>query len=235
MNTWLSIVAEHSTSRFRVALLACIVSLAGAHGAHAETSNAQATTAPAASVGKATVIISVTHDEDTGNKAWTSFYLDSKMPGGLLGRHVLSSIDTVMGIPRGSDFNDLYGKVYILEMTPGPHQIDGWHTSFPMGHIAPVSDPPPLHFELSEGETVYLGNLNMVNRLERPSFISPWTPVGGTPEVRDRQQIDLPIAEAKTPALKGNVQVRLLPLGTWGPQDPPTQTRRWAPPIVITR
>lgn len=234
MNMQLSIVAKCSLSCFHTAFLACLVSLAGARGARAETPSPEPT-APPGSVGKATVIISVTHDEDTGNKAWTSFYVDSKMPGALLRRHVLSSIDTVMGIPRGSDFEDLYGRVYVLELPSGPHEIDGWHTSFPFGHLAPLSDPPPLHFEVADGETVYLGNLNMVNRLARASFVSPWLPVGGTPEVRDRQQVDLPIAEAKAPALKGKVQVRLLPLGTWGPQDPPTQARRSPPPMVITK
>ena len=35
------------------------------------------------------------------------------------------------------------------------------------------------------------------------------------PEVRDRRDLDLAIAERKVPAIKGRVQVKLLPLGPW--------------------
>lgn len=221
-------------SHFRIILLACAVWLTGARDAYAQAASGIAISNETSS-GKGTVILSVTHDEDTGNRAWTSFYVDSTVPEALLHRHILSSIDMILGIPRRSDLKDLYGRVYVLELAAGSHKVDGWHTSFPWGHLAPASAPPALHFEVGDGEIVYLGNLNMVNRLARPSFILPWVPVGGTPEVRDRQQVDLPIAEAKAPELKGKVQVRLLPLGTWGPRDPQTQTHRSPPPIVITK
>ncbi len=203
--------------------------------AFAQAASVQDSTTVTAGPGKATVIISITHDEDTGNKGWTTVYIDGRATGPSADVHALSSIDTVMGIPRGSDFKDLYGRVYVVELPAGPHQIDAWYTSVPFGHVAPVSDPPPLRFDVAAGDVVYLGNVHMVNRLERPSFMSPWVPVGGTPAVRDRQRVDMPIAEAKAPALKGNVQIRLLPLGTWGPEDPPARTLRTPPPNIILK
>ena len=188
--------------------------------------------APAASsaaTGKAFVVLSVTHDEETGAKASTAFFVDSTSSYGLLDRKLLRSIENVLGIPRGSDFKEIYGTVFVLELPAGTHQIDRWETTYAQVHLSPTTPPPPLQFEARAGEVIYLGNLNMVNRLGRPSFVSPWVPVGGTPEVRDRQSVDIPIAEAKVSAIKGAVTVRLLPLGTWGVKDPETVAKRTSP------
>ncbi len=207
--------ARHMNS-LTVVLIASLFCLFPSLDARAQPSTQPPDTATG--VGKATVIISVTHDEDTGNKGWTTVYVDGRVTDSSTRVQELSSIELVLGIPRGSDYKDLYGRLYVIELPAGPHQIDAWHTSVPWGRIAPIADPPPLRFEVVDGDVTYLGNVHMVNRLERTSFLSPWVPVGGTPVVRDRQQVDIPIAEAKVPAVKGRVQVQFLSLLNLCPQ-----------------
>ena len=175
------------------------------------------------------VVLSATHDEETGSRASTIFYIDSSLDRRLL-RSQATSDD-----PGKRSLSSERGSVYVLAMSPGPHQVDGWQTTGGPFRLLPKAALPPLRFTVKAGEVVYVGNLHMSNVLGRPNVLSPWVPVAGTPEVRDRHEIDIAIAEEKAPAIKGRTLSEVLPLGTWGPTDPETRRNdepfRMPPPL----
>ena len=168
------------------------------------------------------VVLSVTHDEDTGSRASTMFYMDRSSVSANGYERVLRSHATPDD-PRRATPRDENGSVYVLSVVPGPHEIAGWQTTSGPLRLLPETQPPSLKFAVAAGEVIYIGNLHMVNVLGRPSLVSPWVPVGGTPEVRDRGALDVPIAEIKAPAIKGKVVSRLLPVGGWGEPDAGTK------------
>ncbi len=180
------------------------------------------------------VVLSITHDEDTGSRASTMFYVDPSSAVGIGDERILRSQATPDDV-RSATPRAERGSVYVMSMNPGKHQIVRWQTTSGPFRLLPRAQLPPLRFEVAAGEVVYLGNLHMVNVLGRPSFVSPWVPVSGTPEVRDREALDVSIAELKAPAIKGKVVSRLLPLGVWGERDPETRRNdepfRLPPPL----
>ena len=175
------------------------------------------------------VIVSATHDEETGSRANTIFCIDSSLDRRLL-RSQATSND-----PGKRSLSSERGSVYVLAMSPGTHQLDGWQTTGGPFRLLPKAALPPLRFTVKAGEVVYVGNLHMSNVLGRPNVLSPWVPVAGTPEVRDRHEIDIAIAEEKAPAIKGKVVSEVFPLGTWGPSYPETRRNdepfRLPPPL----
>lgn len=176
----------------------------------------------------AIVIVSATHDYAIGRSARAIFYIDSKK--GFARQRLLHTIEDVVGIPTGSDFEDLYGKVYVLELEPGKHSVDSWQVPMSGGRLRPRQDPVPLDFIIQAGETIYLGNLHMHIARGRNVFGMPVV-ADAVPEVRDRSERDLSIAERKVPGIKGRASVRTLPLGSWGrPRD---ETRRSIDPPAI--
>jgi hypothetical protein len=69
------------------------------------------------------VIVSATHDEETGPRANTIFYIDSSLERRLL-RSQATSDD-----PAKRSLSSERGSVYVLAMAPGTHQLDGWQTT----------------------------------------------------------------------------------------------------------
>ncbi|MCW7540138.1 hypothetical protein OOT46_20090 [Aquabacterium sp. A7-Y] len=179
--------------------------------------------------GKAVVILSATHSEDAGSWADVSFFFDRSKPET---RTTLHSKETALTIPLPSDFDDLYGRVYVLTLPPGQHQIDAWNVvgGRTQSFVTPQPPPPPLSFEVSAGEVLYLGNLHMNIRMASVG-LGGWAPVDGYPEVRDRRELDIAVAEKKHPVLQGKVSTRLLPLGPWLSEE--ARTERRVEPRVI--
>jgi hypothetical protein len=177
--------------------------------------------------GRGVVIVSVTHDYETGRRAKPIFFIDRNT----LDARSLRSIEEVMGIPRSSDFEDIYGQVYVLDVEPGVHYVDGWQTVSGDLRVTPRTPPPRLPFEVKAGEVIYIGNLNM-NHASGRSLLGIPTIAAAFAEVRDRQQIDLSIAERKAPSTKGRAQVRLLPLGPWIGTTTDVE-RRVDPPVYV--
>ena len=174
------------------------------------------------------VIVSATHEYAIGRSARAIFYIDSKE--GFTRQRLLHTIEDVFGIPTGSDFEDLYGKVYVLELEPGKHAVDSWQVPMSGGRLRPRQDPVPLDFIVQAGETIYLGNLHM--HIARGRNVFGMSVVAdAVPEVRDRSERDLSIAERKVPGIKGRAIVRTLPLGSWG--RPGDETRRSIDPPAI--
>lgn len=195
-----------SLERWFASLFAVVV-LAGCAGPQVSTE-----TTPEAIQGLGVVVVSVTHDAETGRKGRAGFVIDRGVKA--YEPRILRSIEEVLGVPRGSDFEDVHGRVYVLDMKPGIHKVSSWFAQSGMSRIAPRQDPAPLTFEVKAGEVVYIGNLNLNHQLGRSPL--GFSVVGGAqPEVRDRSEIDVPIAEEKVPSIKGRVLVRLLPVGAW--------------------
>ena len=162
---------------------------------------------------KAVVILSVSHDQEAGGATKAIFYLDeSRYPG----RVVMTSTQDTLSIPTASDYQSRRGHLYVLELDPGRHQIDGWQvSSVSGGRIFPREPAAPLTFEVGKGEVLYLGNLHASVTMGRGMLFGPQVANGAVPLVMDRSVQDIPLAEAKTPSLKGRVRVALLPLGPW--------------------
>ena len=198
-----------SLSRFRWPLVACLSSalLLGCAGPQVAKD-----ATPESTKDRGVVVVSVTHDAETGRRARALFTLDRQAKQ--FDTRLLRSVEEVMGIPKGSDFDDERGRVYVLDVEPGVHSVDSWQSAGDTVRIVPRSAPPPLRFEVKAGEVIYIGNLNLNHTTGRNVF-GMSVIAGALPEVRDRRDLDLAIAERKVPAIKGRVQVKLLPLGPW--------------------
>jgi hypothetical protein len=161
---------------------------------------------------KSVVILSVSHDIEAGDGAKAIFYLDeSRYPG----RVVMMSVQDVLSIPTANEFKDRRGHLYVLELEPGPHVIDGWQVASAGARIFPKEEPAPLKFEIRQGEALYLGNLHARLALGQRAFFGARAAHGAIPVVMDQQEQDIALAEARVPALKGNIKIAMLPLGPW--------------------
>jgi hypothetical protein len=182
-------------------------------------------TAPPAEIGrKAVIVLSVSHDIGASDGADAIFYLDeARYPG----RVVMKSLQDNLSIPVKSDFEDRRGHLYILEVEPGPHTIDGWQVASAGMRITSDTRGSVLRFNIEQGQALYLGNLHAKLLLGRSLFFGMGrAAVDASPEVRDEQSADIALAESRVPALRGRIKVALLPQGPWraGPnassQDP---------------
>jgi hypothetical protein len=185
---------------------------------------------PEAIQGRGVVIVSVTHDADTGRRSKAHFFIDQQSKQ--FETRVVRSVEEVLMITKGSDFDDVHGRVYVLDVEPGMHSVDAWQSAGQAVRIAPRSAPRPLGFEVKAGEVVYIGNLNLNHSFGR-NLLGISVVASAQPEVRDRRDLDLSIAEAKVPSIKGRVQVRLLPLGPWNDQATSTERRIEAVPPTL--
>lgn len=177
---------------------------------------------------KAIVILSVTHSYEVGAAADTYFFVDQGR-GSLGSSIVLTSRKRMLSVPMPSDFDDLYGQLYVLDLKPGRHQVDSWEVrQGNLSRMVPRIEPQPLVFEARAGEVIYLGNLHM-NMTRGRSLLGTPVPTGIYPEVKDRRDIDVAIAQTKHPDLKGRATVQLLPQGPWlssmlaEPAEPPSE------------
>lgn len=213
----------------RQAFRFCTVLLAAALSAACVTQQVSGPLSDKRAADSAIVIVSATHDYAIGRSARAIFYIDSN--AGFFQQRLLHSIeDVILGIPTGSDYEDLYGKVYVLELEPGKHSVDSWQVPISGGRLRPRQEPVPLDFLIQAGETVYLGNLHM--HIARGRNVFGMSVVAdAVPEVRDRSELDLAIAERKVPGIKSRAVVRTLPLGSWG--RPTDTTQRQQDPVII--
>ena len=91
------------------------------------------------------VAFSVSHDRSGGRGARLIAYIDG---GPANGCSMVSSLtDGAPGIPTASDFEDVYGRLYVLSLPVGKHSFSGWQiASDRSARIAPVQMPPALPF-----------------------------------------------------------------------------------------
>jgi hypothetical protein len=211
------------------ALRHCTILLSAALSAACMTQQVSGPLSDKRAAQSAIVIVSATHEYAIGRSARAIFYIDSKE--GFTRQRLLHTIEDVFGIPTGSDFEDLYGKVYVLELEPGKHSVDFWQVPTSGGRLMPRERPVPLDFIVQAGETIYLGNLHMQIARGRNVF---GMPVAGdaVPEIRDRRDVDLAVAERKVPGIQSRAVVRTLPLGSWGRPADQTERRMDPPPVV---
>lgn len=162
----------------------------------------------------AIAIFSVTHDRKPGSAAACAvFYVFSD---GHENYQVLKSQNSNVGI-LGNEFdeNDDYGQFLPIVLSAGTHHIDKWDIRKCTGMgSSPSEGPMPLIFSLKAGEVKYLGNLHgKLTKIEK--FLGVPVFYFGYPEIRDRQERDIPMFEQRYPQFKGKVVIDLLPLGPW--------------------
>lgn len=183
-----------------------------------------------AAKGEGMAVFSVSHDHAGGRGAKAIVYLN----GGPTGEngHYVFSLQDVMGVPTGSDFEDAYGRLYALSLPAGHHRFSGWQISNGTGmRIYPKEAPASLEFDLAPGAIKYLGNLHA--HLMTGKNIFRVTTVGnGYLEVRDQRERDLPLFEEQFPQFKGKAVVDLLDQGPWTRDT--DVARQLQPPVVVS-
>jgi hypothetical protein len=169
--------------------------------------------------GEGIAFLSVSHDLAGGRATTAIFYLDGTGSTIDLNRKTLTSLNDVMGVRTGSDFEDTYGQIYVVPLPAGRHRITGWQiTNGHNLHIFPDGPLAPLEFSVVDGQVTYLGNLHARVGLGHNIFGMEMTN-DGVAEVRDRQKRDIELFNSRYPELKDKTVVSLLPLGTWGNDD----------------
>ncbi|MFH1871862.1 MAG: hypothetical protein ABIK82_04420 [Pseudomonadota bacterium] len=158
---------------------------------------------------KSIAVLSVTDDIQAGEHTYTYFYLN---PDWYSQRVTFGSVKNDL-LLQPSDFKDRRGHVYIQELEPGTHEFNGWQV-VRTARIFPNPMPPPMRFQIRKGEVLYLGNLHARIILSEDSH-GRKVLQKIIPTVEDRRLVDIAIAEALAPALKGQIRVELLPLGPW--------------------
>lgn len=180
--------------------------------------------------GEGMVVFSVSHDLSGGRGAKAIFYIN----GGPTAKngHYVFSLQDVMGVPTGSDFEDAYGRLYALSLPAGHHAITGWQITNGTGlRIAPKEAPTPLEFDLAQGEVKYIGNLHAV--LATGKNIFGVTIVGsGYPEVTDQRERDLALFDEQFSQFKGKARTTLLRQGPWLPAEIARRLQVQPPAVV---
>jgi hypothetical protein len=160
----------------------------------------------------AVIVFSVSHDIQAKNGANAIFYLDNKKTAE---RAVLKSVQDTLSIPTDSDFSTRRGHLYVLQVTPGHHQFDAWQVSSAGARIFPKALAAPLEFEANKGDVIYLGNLHAKLLLGHGMLFGGRAAYDAIPFIQDMSEEDLPLAESRTPAIKGKIRPSLLPIGPW--------------------
>lgn len=168
-------------------------------------------TTPAALAEKAVIIVSVSHDVEFRAGANAIVYMDAES---MTTQVLLKSVQEGLVVPVASDFSDRRGHLYVLEVNPGPHRFNGWQVVSGGVRIFRKEPVDDLTFDVKKGDVLYLGNIH--SRLEDGHWVLGGRSArSGVPVVVDRSDQDIPLAEAKIPALAGKVQSAVLPVGLW--------------------
>ena len=168
------------------------------------------------SSGTGLIVVSATHPSSARSSLHSIFYMNAHGPGfaPLVDATQLSTTRHVLGVPIGSDFPSEEGRVHILQVAAGRHSITHWAIQGNGGFITPRIRPPTLWFEVNEADVVYIGNLHM-EYIYGTNVFGQRIIIGGVPEIRQRAEIDLAIAEKRAAGLSRKARQSLLPLGEW--------------------
>lgn len=176
------------------------------------------------------VIASVSFDRAGSRNFQAMFYLDEGIPGAPVPARRLEALPEHVTIRIGSQFKDSYGQVLAISLPAGRHTISSWRLVRSAGYIlSPSQKMAPLEFHVEAGKVQYIGNLHL-NLAEGKNMLGFRIVTDASPEIRDRQDRDLPIIKKKYPQFADRTEIRLLPLGTW---EGGGATIRDIQPIVI--
>ena len=182
-----------------------------------------------ASKNEGIIVVAVSHDVSGGRAGRGLFYIN----GGQMetnGRMLASLVEVAPGIAGGSDFQDFYGKLFVLTLPAGKHSFTSWQFTNGGGvSITPRKGLMPLEFQVVAGEVRYLGNLHVNLRMGK--VLGMGIVDNGYPEVRDQRALDVALFEERYPQFKGKVVIDLLQLGPWIPEA--GNSRQFTPPPFI--
>ena len=118
-----------------------------------------------------------------------------------------------------SQFNDVDGRVFVIELPAGYHNFTNWFISTGNATIRPTSVPPPKEFLVEKNKIVYVGNFHFT-LFKRKDLLGISQTSGGFPLIQDKQERDLKIFKEMHPELQNKeVDIRVLPTGNWGSQE----------------
>ena len=178
-----------------------------------------------------TLVLSVTHDYDTGIRAMATVVIGRVAGEKNEDVRLLKSLRDAMGIRTRGDYENGYGQVYVLTVQPGRYRLISWSTKSGYAILTPKDRPPQYEFEVGPGEIIYLGSINVIHA-QGKSIIGFPVVADALPQILDRSIEDVGIAETKAPVIRGLVKKRLLPQGWWYFGKPETQRAIEMPPIT---
>ena len=98
------------------------------------------------------------------------------------------------------------GRLLALPLEPGEYELINWmlyiYQPLGYGYLSPKTPPPPHSFTIDPGTVTYLGNLH-IDTMVGTLFLGLPIPVGGNPDIIDRQELDISLMHTKYPNLNG--------------------------------
>jgi hypothetical protein len=163
--------------------------------------------------GEGIIVFAVSHDASGGHVSTLWVQLDRVSGKSLTNSY--PSVESKGTIRLASDFDDDHGRLAVVNLPAGRHELSTWRFSNGTGlYISPEKDPPPLQFEVNAGAVVYLGDIHGVVGVGR-NLLGIKSAGDVEPEVRDRHERDIAVFESKYPQFRNKATVQLLPTGTW--------------------
>jgi len=121
-----------------------------------------------------------------------------------------------IGSPNEMSGGDLQGRIFVLELPAGKHQIDQWAIEQgKLSFLYPKQPPPPLEFKVAAGEIHYLGNFHMQMEAGK-NWVGMTIPVAGYPTIKDMNERDVDMFRERYPQFANRpVRVDVLATDVW--------------------
>lgn len=176
---------------------------------------------PDAAKNKGLALFSVTHDFGppapiTGLTGGANVRFHIGVRGGTLGKDELMffSMNESLFPSASNQFDSVWGKYYVQELSPGRYEIFSWEIVIMTGVgeriVTPKKAPPPITFEVISGKSTYIGNLHA--NISYGHFLGIPMPKNGLPAIRNEAERDLKVIFKEYPQLEGKVSIEPLPL-----------------------
>ena len=162
------------------------------------------------------IIGTVSHRKDVGKDASSIFFINYRSKNPLV---ILNSGASQFFLRKNElEGTGFYGKLFVIEVPAGRHVVDHWQifSMHSLGTVlTPKSEPPPMNFEITAGEILYLGNFHVAINTHENILGEP-IPDGGIPIIKDESKRDLRMLRERYPQFnERNVKVNVIHSGPW--------------------
>jgi hypothetical protein len=180
--------------------------------------------------GKGLVFGTITTDKKRGGHNVVALFYIKSVNGN--SHYFESRQEAIPGLSlEPSEFEDVNGRLFATALSPGIYTLDYWQLTQGSLFLRPKGSPPPLEFEVVEGEVVYLGNWH-VNFTVGNWFLTR-AMNDAVPEIRDYFERDLDRFVNSYPQFKGKEVLKKIPmLGIWSNQSTEREANVPAPTTI---
>jgi len=185
------------------------------------------------------IIGSITQDIKPGsNSANTFFYIYPENEGMTYEMLRLreNKYSLITGFYKQSEFSDLNGRIFAIELPVGKHNLKSWQVDNGTGaYLSPKKTPPPLYFTVKPGEILYLGNIHM-HLLTGENIFGINITGGAMPVIKNEYNRDIILFRKRYAKLRNhNITLGVLNIGPWHSEDSieNSKTITVQPPVFI--